>query len=183
MINRIAIILEHDFSLTIKKVIDFYDQFENLKLAFFVHFSLEENSEILKLKEKKEVIFCEQNNIFFKIVDFLKEEPEISGCAFQNFLLNKIEIEDNFVFYEKNKEFLNLVVGNQKFWSKIHLIMNKCCDNFDIVKNNSSVYLFSKIVSIFFENGIDVKDKIYFCNHGENIFDSKNELVLNIEKN
>lgn len=181
MISRLAVILEHTFIPTIQVVVNFYQQFENLKVIFFVHNSLKNNVVVKNLIEKNQVIFCNENDIFVKIVSFLKEEPNISGYCFQNFVLNPNYFQNDFVFVRKNENVFDLVVGKKEFWEKIHSIISRCYECFDFVSKNSSVYLFSNIINVFFDNGIDLKDKVYCCEKNENILETKDKKIINIQ--
>ena len=181
MISRLAVIIEHTFIPTIQIVVNFYQQFENLKVIFFAHSSLENNVAVKDLIEKKQVVFCNENDIFVKIVSFLKEEPNTSGYCFQNFVLNPNYFQSDFVFVRKNENVFDLVVGKQEVWEKIYSVMSKCCESFDFVRKNSSVYLFSNVVNVFFDDGIDLKDKVYYCEKNENILEIKDKQIINTQ--
>lgn len=168
MISKILIVVDHTNLYNLLEIIDYYKNsnlYRDAKIFFAVHELLEQENIIQGIVNSK--VFCNENNVYSKILEALKDEKN-AALTFQNFVLGDFDLQNNVCYFKKDISSYGVLVGNDNFWNKIHKVINIATSNFEMIKNFNSSFLFLKIIENFYEDAVDLT----------NIVDCKNEKNL-----
>ena len=168
MISKIVIVVDHTNLYNLLEIIDYYKNsnlYKDAKISFAVHELLEQENIIQGIVNQK--VFCNENNVYSKITEILKDEK--SGMlTFQNFVLGDFDLQKNVCYFKKDISSYGILIGNNNFWNKIYKIINIVTSSFEMIKNFNSSFLFLKIIENFYEDTIDLTN-IAECKNQNNL--------------
>lgn len=184
MISKIGIFVEEKGIKNLPFIFSYYEKnpiYKNTSFVLYIHEYFKNDKKVNDLTENKNVVYCNENNLFLILSSQFKNEENYCAFSFPYFLFGNLNLQNEFLFSKKEKYFYEFCIGSQFFWNKIFNVISKCHDNFYFIKNNSSIGLFSFVVDNFIKNGVDLKNEIYSVEKEEDCF-NLNKTIFDIQK-
>lgn len=156
MISKIIVIVDHTNLYNLLEIIDYYKNsviYKNTKVIFLVHELLQHESIIQGIVNQKD--FCNENNIYSKISEILKDE-ECGAFTFETFVLGDFDLKEDFCYLKKDFSSYGVLIGSNNFWKKINKAISIATSNFEMIRNFNSTFLFLKVIENFCDNGVDL---------------------------
>ncbi len=131
--------------------------YKDTKIVFLVHELLAQENVVNGIVHEK--FFCNENNVYSKISEILKDE-EGGVFTFETFVLSEFEIKNSFCYLKKDFSSYGVLAGNKIFWNKVYKVIKLATSNFEMINNFNSSFLFLKVIENFCEDGIDLTTSI-----------------------